>query len=116
MSRLTGFLRVLAIGAAVGATFLGNTYQSANLVSNILFELLAAGMLSSVLVPTFVRHIAAGNRDEASGLAGAVLGVLLVVLGPIVLVGVLAGSWIMRLITITVDNPMLREQEIVLGA
>ncbi|MBI3256996.1 MAG: oligosaccharide flippase family protein, partial [Actinobacteria bacterium] len=33
-----------------------------------------------------------------------------------VLVGVLAGSWIMRLITITVDNPMLREQEIVLGA
>lgn len=116
VSRLTGFVRVLAIGAAVGATFLGNTYQSANLVSNILFELLAAGVLSSVLVPTLVRHIAAGNRDEAAGLAGAVLGVLLVVLGPIVLVGVLAGNWIMRLITITVDNPTLREQEIALGA
>ena len=49
-SRLTGFVRVIAIGAALGTTFLGNTYQTANLVSNILFELLAAGLLSSILV------------------------------------------------------------------
>lgn len=116
VSRITGFLRVLATGAALGATFLGNTYQSANLVSNILFELLAAGILSSVLVPTFVRHLAGGDRGGASGLAGAVLGLLGLVLGPIVLLGVLAGEPIMRLVTITVDNPALREQEIVLGA
>ncbi|MDQ4098170.1 MAG: murein biosynthesis integral membrane protein MurJ, partial [Actinomycetota bacterium] len=50
-SRVTGFLRVLAIGLVLGTTFAGNTYQTANLVSNVLFELLAAGLLSSVLVP-----------------------------------------------------------------
>lgn len=115
VSRVTGFLRVLATGAALGATFLGNTYQSANLVSNILFELLAAGILSSVLVPTFVRHLAGGDRGRANGLAGAVLALLGIVLGPIVLLGVLAGEPIMRLITITVDNPALRDQEIALG-
>src|SRR2546421_309171 len=64
-SRVTGFVRVLAVGAALGTTFLGNTYQTSNLVSNILFELLAAGLLSSVLVPTFVGLVDDGRRDDA---------------------------------------------------
>ena len=80
-SRVTGFVRVLAVGAALGTTFVGNTYQTANLVSNILFELLAAGLLSSVLVPGFVRLFDRGRRDEAEHVAGALLGVCLAALG-----------------------------------
>src|SRR5436309_8312644 len=72
-SRLTGFLRVLAVGAALGTTFLGNTYQTSNLVSNILFELLAAGLLSSVLVPTFVGLLDNDDEEEAIHVAGALL-------------------------------------------
>src|SRR5204862_3613292 len=68
-SRVTGFVRVLAVAAALGTTFLGNTYQTSNLVSNILFELLAAGILSSVLVPTFVGIIDRGDRREAERVA-----------------------------------------------
>jgi len=86
-SRVTGFVRVIAIGAALGTTFLGNTYQTSNLVSNILFELLAAGLLSSVLVPTFVRLVDAGRRKDAEHVAGAVLGVCLAVLGAVLLAG-----------------------------
>src|SRR5204862_6710794 len=59
-SRVTGFVRVVAIGAALGTTFLGNTYQTSNLVSTILFELLPAGLLSPVPVPTFVGLAHAG--------------------------------------------------------
>src|SRR5437588_5724751 len=80
-SRVTGFVRVLAVGAALGTTFVGNTYQTANLVSNILFELLAAGLLSSVLVPGFVRLLDRGRREEAEHVAGAPLGVCLAALG-----------------------------------
>ena len=54
VSRLAGFVRVLVIAAVLGTTYLGNTFQAANSVSNVLFELLAAGALSAVLVPTFV--------------------------------------------------------------
>ena len=115
-SRLTGFVRVLAVGAAVGTTFLGNTYGSANLVSNILFELLAAGLLSAVLVPAFVGRIAGAGRDDAARLAGAVLGVLLAVLGPLVLIGMVAGPWIMRVLTVAVDDPAVRRHEVELGA
>lgn len=115
-ARLTGFVRVLAVGAALGTTFLGNTYQTANLSSNILFELLAAGALSSVLVPTFVARIRSAGRQDAAALAGTVLGALLAVLGPVVVIGMVAGPWIMRALTVAVADPGVREAEIDLGA
>ena len=114
-SRITGFVRVLAIAAALGTTFLGNTYQTANLVSNILFELLAAGSLSLVLVPTFVGLVDAGRRDEAEHVAGALLGLALAVLGAVTAVGIVAGPWIMRALTAAVANHAVRRQEIRLG-
>ncbi|HVF14270.1 MAG TPA: lipid II flippase MurJ [Acidimicrobiales bacterium] len=116
VSRATGLLRVLAIGGALGATFLGNVYQTANLVSNLLFELLAAGMLSSVLVPPFVALLDADRRDEAERLAGALLGLTLVVLGAVTLGGLLARPWIMRALTVTVPDAEVRQAEIRLGS
>jgi len=115
-SRITGFVRVIAIGAALGTTFLGNTYQTSNLVSNILFELLAAGLLSSVLVPTFVRFIDTGQRDDAEHVAGAVLGVCLAVLGAVLVVGLALRPLIMRLLTVAVSDPQVRRQEVALGS
>ena len=115
-SRVTGFVRVIAIGAALGTTFLGNTYQTSNLVSNILFELLAAGLLSSVLVPTFVRLVDAGRREDADHVAGAVLGVCLAVLASVLVVAIALRPLIMRLLTVTVDDPAVRRQEIELGS
>ncbi len=115
-SRVTGFVRVLAVGAALGTTFLGNTYQTSNLVSNILFELLAAGVLSSVLVPTFVGLIDTGRRDDAEHVAGSVLGVCLAVLGTVLVVGLAVRPWIMRVLTLAVTDPAVRRQEVALGA
>ena len=115
-SRVTGLVRVVAVAGALGTTFLGNTYQTANLVSNVLFELLAAGLLSSVLVPPFVDLLDRGRREEAERVAGAVLGVALVFLGAVTLVGVLGRTWIMRALTVAVDDPAVRAEEVRLGS
>jgi putative peptidoglycan lipid II flippase len=115
VSRVTGFMRVLAVGAALGTTFVGNTYQSSNLVSNLMFELLAAGLLSAPLVPAFVALIDQGDREGAVGLANALLGVALVFLGTVVALAVAGAPWIMRLLTLTVRDGALRHQEIRLG-
>lgn len=115
LSRVTGFVRVLAVGAALGATFLGNTYQSSNLVSNLLFELLAAGLLSAPLVPAFVLLVDRGDREGAEQLAGQLLALALLVLGAVVLGGAVAGRPLMRLLTVTVDQPVLRAREVELG-
>ncbi|HTJ74953.1 MAG TPA: lipid II flippase MurJ [Acidimicrobiales bacterium] len=116
VARVTGLLRVLAVGGALGATFLGNTYQTANLVSNLLFELLAAGILSSVLVPPFVSLLDGGRRDDAERLAGAVLGMALAVLGAVTVVGLALRPWIMRGLTLAVPDPAVRAAEVRLGS
>ena len=82
------------IAAVLGTTYLGNTYQSSNAVSNVLFELLAAGALSAVLVPTFVTHLDRGDQAEAERLAGRLLGIALLVLGRSSIVGIVAAPWI----------------------
>ncbi len=123
VSRATGLLRVLAIGGALGTTFLGNVYQTANLVSNLLFELLAAGMLSSVLVPPFVALLQADRggadgdgRRDVERLAGALLGMTLAVMAVVTVAGLVARPWIMRALTVAVPDAEVRQAEIRLGS
>lgn len=105
VSRGIGFVRVLVIAAVLGTTYLGNAYQSSNSVSNVLFELLAAGALSAVLVPTFVDHLDRGDQAEAERLAGRVLGIALVALGIVATIGVLAAPLIAKALTTGVTDP-----------
>jgi putative peptidoglycan lipid II flippase len=63
-SRLTGFLRSLAITAALGVALVGNAYNTANTLPNIVYELLLGGVLTSVVVPLLVR---AQERDRDGG-------------------------------------------------
>ena len=97
ISRVFGLGRVFVISAVLGTTYLGNTFQSSNSVSNILFELLAAGGLSAVLVPALVR--AANDNAHSERLANGVLGVATVALGAIAVVGVVGAPVIARALT-----------------
>jgi putative peptidoglycan lipid II flippase len=110
-SRFIGFARILVIAAVLGTTFLGNAYQSSNAVSNVLFELLAAGALSAVLVPTFVELLDRDDQLEAERLAGRLLGVALVVLGVVAIIGILAAPLIADLLTTGVSDPKIAEQQ-----
>lgn len=111
VSRVIGGGRVLVIAAVLGTTYLGNSFQGANTVSNILFELLAAGALSAVLVPTFVGHLDRQDRSGAEHLAGELLGVALIVLGVVAVVGVASAPWIADLLTAAVEDPTTAESQ-----
>jgi len=110
-SRFIGFARILVIAAVLGTTYLGNTYQSSNAVSNVLFELLAAGALSAVLVPTFVGLLDRDDQAEAERLAGRILGVALVALGVVAIIGVVAAPLIADLLTAGVANERIAAQQ-----
>jgi putative peptidoglycan lipid II flippase len=105
VSRAIGFVRVLVVAAVLGTTYLGNTFQASNSVSNVLFELLAAGALSAVLVPAFVERIDAGDEGGAQQLAGGLLGIACVGLGAVAIAGVLAAPWLARVLTSGVREP-----------
>jgi putative peptidoglycan lipid II flippase len=113
-SRALGLVRVLVVTAVLGVSYLGNAFQQANSVSNVLFELLAAGALSAVLVPAFVELIDRDDRAGAERVAGGVLGVALAGLGVMTVVGVVGAPWLARLLTLNVpDNVQAEQRELV---
>ena len=110
VSRLVGFVRVLVVAGVLGTTYLGNAFQSANSLSNVLFELLAAGALSAVLVPVFVDLLDRGEEGEAEHVAGSVLGAALLVLGGLSVAGILAAPALARVLTAGVPDDVAGPQ------
>ncbi|HYI62789.1 MAG TPA: lipid II flippase MurJ [Acidimicrobiales bacterium] len=114
VSRLTGFVRVVATGAALEIGPLGDTYQNANVVSNVLFELLAGGLLFAVLVPAFVARVTDRDVDGARRLAGVLVGRAVVGLGAVVAVVALASPLVARGLLVAAD-PATRDQQVALA-
>ncbi|MGE5828461.1 MAG: murein biosynthesis integral membrane protein MurJ [Micromonosporaceae bacterium] len=85
LSRVTGFARTLVFAGAVGSTDLGDIYQTANTVPNILFEIAAGGALASLVVPLLAGAVAAGERGRVGELASALLTWTLTLLVPLAL-------------------------------
>jgi putative peptidoglycan lipid II flippase len=115
VSRVTGFLRVMAVAAAMGTTFLANTYQTANTAPNLVFELIAAGVLTSVFVPTFVDYLVKGKREEGWNAANAMTTVALAGLTAMAILVALFAPLIMRLFFIGIEDDALRGESVALG-
>lgn len=96
VSRVTGVIKFAVIGAVLGPTFFGNTYQFTNSLPNLMFYGLLAGSLFSSLVPALVRHIDADDRGASERIAGGFLGITLVVLLVIAPLGIALGPLLFR--------------------
>ena len=55
ISRITGLVRNLLLVAVLGTALLGDTYNVANTMPNILYNLLVGGALTAVFVPQIIR-------------------------------------------------------------
>jgi len=54
ISRITGFMRTWAMAFALGSTMLASSYQVANNLPNMLYELVVGGMLVTAFLPVYV--------------------------------------------------------------
>ncbi|SER25855.1 lipid II flippase MurJ [Microlunatus flavus] len=79
-ARVVGFGRSLVFSKTVGDTCLGDVYNAANQLPNVLFEVAAGGVLAGVVVPVVARHVGAGRRAEADRTTSALLTWTLLVL------------------------------------
>jgi putative peptidoglycan lipid II flippase len=115
ISRVFGAVRVAVIAAVLGTTALGDAFQSANSVPNVLFDLLAAGALSAVLVPAFVEHLTREDTDAAQEVAGGVLSLAVCAMSVVAVVGIAAAPLLADLLTAAVDDPAVaaEQQELV---
>ena len=101
---------MLIVAAVLGTSYLGNAFQAADLLTNVLFDLLAAGVLSAVLVPAFVRLLEDGDQTAAEEVAGGVLWVALLGLGALTIVGELATPLLTRALTVGVPASVAAEE------
>jgi putative peptidoglycan lipid II flippase len=109
-SRVIGLGRVVVIAAVLGTSALGDAFGSANSFSNVVFELLAAGALSAVLVPTLAGLVDGGDRVEADRLAAGILWLASLALGTLAVAGVLAAPLIARFLTAGVTGDGANDQ------
>ncbi|MBM6953346.1 murein biosynthesis integral membrane protein MurJ [Enorma phocaeensis] len=81
ISRLTGFARTWVMGIAFGVSFLASSYNIANNLPNMLYELVVGGMLVTAFLPVYMDARRNGGREAANDYVGNLLSVLLVLLG-----------------------------------
>lgn len=85
LSRLAGFVRWLVQAWAVGATSTGTAYASANLVPNVLYEIVAGGALAGAVVPLLAVPLAQSIREDVNRIASALLTWVVCALTPVAL-------------------------------
>ena len=92
VSRMTGLARILVLGAVLGATYLGNTYQGMNALPNLVYyQILAGSLFVSLLVPPLMRHIREGDPERADTLVRGFFGGVLV-LGVIAMAAIMVAA------------------------
>jgi putative peptidoglycan lipid II flippase len=96
VSRITGLIRVALLVSVVAAT-LADSYNTANNVPNVVYELILGGVLTATLVPLFTEQALHHDEDATS----AVVSVGVIVLALLSIVATLLAPLIVRLYTFT---------------
>ena len=87
VSRVTGFIRTWAMAAAIGMSLLSSSYQVANNLPNMLYELVMGGMLVTAFLPVYMGVRREQGCDASNEYVGNLLGILLLLLGGISVLG-----------------------------
>ena len=106
VSRITGVIRVVAIGAVLGPTFFANVFLSANTIPQITFSAVVGTVLSPVIIPAIVRALRERGRQGAGELIGRVAGFLLAGSAAVAAVLVLASPVLAWTLTIGVPQEL----------
>lgn len=113
LSRLTGLGRLVAMAYALGVTEsrLADSYNIANTMPNVVYELILGGVLTSVFIPVVVQELRTKREDEAWQSVSALVTTSIAVVLAITLVAVVAAPWIIRLFTFRLSGRDAVEQQ-----
>jgi putative peptidoglycan lipid II flippase len=98
VARAVGFGRTVVFSQTVGTQCVGDTYQAANTIPNVVFEVVAGGALASLVVPVLAGAVAAGDRERASRTTSALLTWSALVLVPVSVLGWFLAPTVVRLL------------------
>ena len=110
VSRLSGFVRLTLLAAALGVGLHADIFTVANTVPNMLYILLAGGVFNAVLVPQLVRAMKS-DPDGGEAYVNRVITLAALFLGVVTIALVVAAPLVMRLmLNSDYNEPALAEQ------
>ena len=95
ISRITGFVRGILIVAVLGTALLADTYNVANTMPNILYNLLVGGALTAIFIPQLVRSF--DHEDGGDGFASRLITTISIILFALVALGMIFAPALVRL-------------------
>lgn len=98
LSRVAGLARQKLFAHLLGSGLEAAAFSAATRIPNVLQNLLGEGVLSASFIPVYAGLRAKGQLDEARRMAGAVFGLLSLLVGLVVAVGLFGAPWLVRLI------------------
>ncbi len=105
LSRITGLVREMVIGARFGTSAELDAYLAAFRVPDLLFQLMAGGALGSAFIPVFAGLLARREHRAAWRLLSAVINLVLVLMTALALVAALAAPFLVGTILAPGFNP-----------
>jgi len=96
VSRLSGFVRGILLAAALGVGLHADVFNIANTVPNMLYILLAGGVVNAVLVPQLVRSMK-NDEDGGEAYTNRIITLAALFLGIVTIALVIGAPWLMRL-------------------
>ncbi len=90
LSRIAGLIRTQLTAAVLGAGLVGDAFQAAFRIPNLLQNLLGEGVLSASFIPVYAQAVEEGDEKKSGQLAGAIGGLLGLLSAVIVVVGIVA--------------------------
>lgn len=85
-SRATGFIRTWAMAFALGNTIMAAGFSLANNLPNMIYELVAGGVLSTAFLPIYLQQRNRRSQEAANDYASNLLSIAVVILGVIALI------------------------------
>jgi putative peptidoglycan lipid II flippase len=106
LSRVTGFVRTWAMAFALGNTAFFSAYTIANNLPNMLYELVAGGVLTTAFLPIYLAQLEKRGKNGAASYASNLLSIGAIALGLVVLLAtIFAPQVIFTQSFLTFDNP-----------
>jgi putative peptidoglycan lipid II flippase len=113
LSRVTGLGRLVAMAFALGVTEsrLADSYNIANTMPNVVYELILGGVLTSVFIPVLVEELRKKREDDAWESVSALVTTSMVAVLAITVLAIVGAPWIIRLFTFRLSGAEQAEQQ-----
>ncbi|MCF0232495.1 MAG: murein biosynthesis integral membrane protein MurJ [Enterococcus sp.] len=103
MSRATGLFRTWSMAFALGNTLVTSAYNVANNLPNVIYELVAGGLLFAAFIPVYLQEKEKFNQERANRFGSNVLNILAIFLGLLAILSTIFAAPIVGTQTFTVN-------------